>query len=116
MKTISTATLAKILDTCMPSEDMARFLADNPPSPRALIELVRGAPVPPRTKIDAFEALAPYDQDRPGDARSALHQLSEHRRALAEAATVSDDEFLCLLDCCELTPDDEWDEDFSGEL
>ena len=114
MKTISTATLAKILDTCMPSEDMARFLADNPPSPRALIELVRGAPVPLRTKIDAFEALAPYDQDRPGDARSALHQLSEHRRALAEAATASDDEFLCLLDCCELTPDDEWDEDFSG--
>ena len=114
MKAIDSATLAKILDTCMPSEDMARFLADNPPSPRALIELVRGAPVPPRTKIDAFEALAPYDQDRPGDARSALHQLSEHRRALAEAATVSDDEFLCLLDCCELTPDDDWDEDFSG--
>ena len=114
MKTIDSAALAKILNTCMPSEDMARFLADNPPSPHVLVELVRDAPVPLLTKIDAFETLIPCSPSEPEDARSAVHQLAEHRRALEEAITISDDEFLCLLDCCELTPDDEWDEDLSG--
>ncbi len=114
MKTIDSATLAKILNSCMSSEDIARFLADNPPSPHALVELVRDAPVPLRTKVDGFEALVPYDSSHPEDAHSAVHQLAEHRRALGEATTIGDDEFLCLLDCCELTPDDEWDEDFSG--
>lgn len=114
MKTIDSAALAKILNTCMPSEDMARFLTDNPPSPQALVELIRDAPVPLRTKVEAFEALGPYDPSLPGDVRSAAHQLAEHRRALEEATTIGDDEFLCLLDCGELTPDDEWDEDFSG--
>lgn len=114
MKTIDSATLAKILNTCMPSEDMVRFLANNPPSPHVLVELVRDAPVPLSTKIEAFEALTPCSPSEPEDARSAVHQLAEHRRAFEEATTISDDEFLCLLDCCELTPDDEWDEDFSG--
>ncbi len=114
MKSIDSATLAKILNTCMPSEDMARFLAHNPPSLHALVELVRDAPVPLHAKIGTLETLAPFDQRRTGDVRSAVHQLAEHRRALMEATTISDDEFLCLLDCCELTPDDEWDEDFSG--
>lgn len=114
MKAIDSATLREILSTCMPSEDMARFLADNPPSPHDLVELVHDAPIPLRTKVKVFEALVPFDPRRPGDAHSTAHQLAEHRRALEEAITISDDEFLCLLDCCELTPDDEWDEDFSG--
>lgn len=114
MKTVDSTTLAKLLNMCMPSEDMTRFLADNPPSLRALIELVRDAPIPLRTKVQAFETLAPFDPRSPGDIRSTAHQLAEHRRAFEEATTISDDEYLCLLDCCELTPDDEWDEDFSG--
>lgn len=114
MKTVDSATLRKVLDACMPSEDMARFLTDNPPSPHVLVELVRDAPVPLSTKIEAFEALTPCSPSEPEDVHSAVHQLAEHRRAFEEATTISDDEFLCLLDCCELTPDDEWDEDFSG--
>ena len=114
MKTIDSTTLAKILNTCMPSRNMARFLTDNPPSSHALVELIRDAPVPLCTKIETLEALVPYDSSRSGDVRSAVHQLAEHRRALEEATTISDDELLCLLDCGELTPDDEWDEDFSG--
>ena len=114
MKTVDSATLRKVLDACMPSEDMTRFLADNPPSPHVLVELVRDAPVPLSTKIEAFEALTPCSPSEPEGVRSAVHQLAEHRRAFEEATTISDDELLCLLDCCELTPDDEWDEDFSG--